>query len=183
MADAPIGTPAYSYRAGAGAGPSCSGSPDFCFLCQYCGTKEHHVGDTNYTDEIRQLVNQLAADKKELPVIVTAVSRAYDAGAKQFIQFTFPNGAVVNNPTWSRASIERHLMFSTEFKDIFRHSIDHIYHALIVEEQSRVMLPGGGVNQQAKRSLLQTIDSYAKWMQRTGGATATASSNTLKSAR
>lgn len=124
-------------------------------------------------------MNQLAAENKELPVIVAAVSRAYDAGPKQFVQFTFPSGRVVNNPAWSKHSIQRHLMFSTEFRSIFRHSIEHIYHALIVEEQARVMLPGGGVNQEAKKALLATINSYAAWMQKTGGS----KPGTLPSAR
>ena len=163
------GLPAYSYRTG-GAGPSCACSPDFCFLCEYTGSREHQVGDTNYTDEIRQLVTQLAAESKELPVIVAAVSRAYDAGPKQFVQHTYPTGQTVNNPAWTKHSIQRHLMFSTEFSSIFRHSIEHIYHALIVEEQSRVMLPGGGVNQEVKKALLATINSYAAWMQKTGGS-------------
>lgn len=175
--------PAYSYRPGTSAGPSCAGSPDFCFLCEFSGCNEHQVGDTNYTDEIRKLVVHLASEHKELPTIVTAVARAYEGGAQQFVQWESPTGAVINNPTWTRDSVTRHLIYSTEFP-LFNQTIDKIYQALIVAEQSVVMnTETGGVHQEAKAGLLRTIGSYGDWLVKTERAKASGTSRRARKRR
>lgn len=157
------GRPAYGLRPGTNTGPSCSGSPDFCFLCEFTGPTERVVGDTNFTEEIRQLVRHLADEKKELPTIVTAVGRAYDEGARKFVQWQAPTGETVDRPAWTRDAITRHLVYSTEFS-LFEEAIAHIYQSLIVQEQAVVINPAGGVYPEAKAGLLKTIDSYANWL-------------------
>lgn len=156
--------PAYSYRPGGHVGPSCSGSDDFCFLCQF-SSGDGSVENKGFTEEIRVLALQLAKEKKELPIIVSAVARAYNEGIKDLVTWTNARGEEIQSPAWTRESITRHLTFSGQFP-LFNESVSQIFHALIVAEQSAVMNPvTGGVHTEKKTELLKTIASYGKWLE------------------
>lgn len=157
--------PAYNIGTsqGAAAGPSCSAHPhDFCFLCEF---SKLDCGDTNYVQEIEDLVTQLAREKKELPVIARAVSRAYREGAQQFVQWENPRtGATVDRPAWSIEAISRHLLFSKTWEPLFQRTLGFVFERIIHEEQSRVVNPAtGAIKQEMKYHLLKTIAAYADW--------------------
>ena len=156
--------PAYAYDGKSRVGPGCSGSPDFCFLCEFSVENEHNVGDTNFTREIRELAGQLASEGKELSTIVSAVYRAYEEGARPFVEWVNRAGATIKQPAWTRDSIARHILYSSEFP-IFRQTVDHIFHAIIVAEQSKVMDPvTNDVHPDRKKRLLSTISEYGNWL-------------------
>lgn len=162
--------PAYSFQPGASAGSSCSGSPDFCFLCEFSGSggaAEPIVGDASLTEQIRGLVHHLASEHKELPTIVEAVSRVYQDEIRELVQWVTPSNTTVRNPDWTRASITRHLLYSSEF-NLFTESVENIFHSIILAEQAVVMDPQtGGVHQDAKANLLATMREYANWLSKT----------------
>ena len=171
----PVG-PAYGGlcpRAGTKAGPQCSSFNDFCFLCEdSAGPVDASV--TSLVSEVKQLALSLAGEHKELPVIVNAVARAYNENCKAYVEWRHPRTKkTIRGPVWSRDSITRHLLYSVEFP-LFDESVNQIYHSLIVAEQNVVMDPTTNrVRPAAKKELLKTIGSYAKWLEtrdRLGGA-------------
>ena len=151
-------------RAGTRAGPQCSGSRDFCFLCEFSDTTA--AASKSLVGEIKALASQLAKDGKELPVVVSAVARAYNEGVRQFVEWENPvTKKNVRAPAWTRDSIQRHLLYSNEFP-LFDEGVNQIFHALIVAEQNVVMERSSGqVIPGAKTELLKTIAAYGKWIE------------------
>lgn len=156
------GEPAYAIT-GNGSGPSCSCYPaDFCFLCSFSSLA---CGDTDYVEEIEALVTQLAKEKRELPIIARAVSRAYREGPQQWVVWDNPlTKCQVARPDWSKASISRHLLYSGRFRQLFNRTVSFVFERLIHTEQSTVMDPRTGrVRQDQKYNLLKTVAAYADY--------------------
>lgn len=154
--------PAYEYCPNHNAGLSCASHKDFCYLCEF---SRHDVGDTNYVEELRQLALQLGAEHKELPVVVKAVSRAYDEGAKQFVVWENPDTKeIIEHPEWSRASITRHLLHCVEF-GFYDDTITYILQKLIATEQQTVLNPvDNTVIDEQKSRLFNSIKVYGEWL-------------------
>jgi hypothetical protein len=88
---------------------------DFCFFCEYSSSENAHGLD--HCAELRAIVTALAAQKKELPVIVDAVHRAYNNGPRPLVAWdNSATGETVTAPEWTREAITRHLLYSTEFQ-------------------------------------------------------------------
>lgn len=87
---------------------------DFCFFCEY-SSSEAPAG-VDYCAELRAIVTALAAQKKELPVVVDAVHRAYNNGPRALVSWESRTGETVSAPEWTREAITRHLLYSTEFR-------------------------------------------------------------------
>lgn len=140
----------------------CSGSSDFCFLCEF---SRLDCGDTNYVEEIRRLAMQLGHERKELPIVARAVSRAYEEGPQPWVVWEHPEtGERITSPTWSREAITRHLLHSPEF-GFYNDTVNYIFQRIIAEEQATVLQPiAGGVHQDQKDNLLRTIAAYGDWL-------------------
>lgn len=151
-------------RAGTRAGPQCSGSRDFCFLCEFSDATA--TASKSLVGEVKALASQLAKEGKELPVVVSAVARAYNEGVRQFVEWENPvTKKKVRGPAWTRDAIQRHLMYSNEFP-LFDEGVNQIFHALIVAEQNVVMAKSSGrVIPEAKAELLKTIAAYSRWVE------------------
>ena len=163
----PVG-PAYGGlcpRSGTKGGPQCSNFHDFCFLCEF-SAKPVDASTKSLVSEVRALALSLAEEHKELPVIVNEVARAYNENCRNYVEWKHPlTKKVIRAPVWSRDSITRHLLYSVEFP-LFDESVNQIYHALIVAEQNVVMDPTTNrVRPEAKKELLTTIGSYARWLE------------------
>ena len=163
----PVPAPAYGGlcpRAGTRAGPQCSGSTDFCFLCEFADSSV--TASRSLVAEVKALAKQLASERKELPVVVAAVAQAYNKGVRQFVEWHNPvTDKVVRAPAWTRDSIQRHLLYSSEFP-LFDEGVTQIFHALIVAEQAVVMDGSSGrVISGAKAELLRTIANYSRWLE------------------
>lgn len=140
-------------------GPQCSGSKEFCFFCSFSEPDDEGSDGAALWDVVRQM----AAKKKELPKIVTTVSSIYEKHIQSSITYVI-DGKAVDGPEWTKESISRHLMFSSEFPQLFDTTIEHIYRSLIVA-QNNVVIDGatGRVIPEARKELVETIDAYARF--------------------
>ncbi len=57
----------------------------------------------------------------------------------------------------------RHLLYSTEFRSLFANAIDQVFHALIITQNATVISPTGEVDEEKRKALMHTIETYAKW--------------------
>lgn len=106
----------------------------------------------------------LSAQRKELPIIVRAVAKAYDAGPRALVEWEAPEtGETVTAPEWTHESITRHLLYSTEFRCLFHSAVDQVFHALIVTQNASLITPDG-VDEDKRKALMNTIDTYGKWV-------------------
>ena len=97
---------------------------------------------------------------------VNCSCQAYNENCRSYVEWKHPlTKKTIRAPVWSRDSITRHLLYSVEFP-LFDESVNQIYHSLIVAEQNVVMDPTTNrVRPEAKKELLTTIGSYAKWLE------------------
>lgn len=147
--------PAYGLTASA-AGPQCSASSDFCFFCEF--------QTAGIVGEMKALVHTLAADGKELPVIAEAVRRAYEDGIRAETVWTPAECPPVTGPEWTLASIKRHLVFSTEFSELFDSAVTQMFHSLIAA-QNDVMVDRatGMVVEQHRSGFVDTVNTFIRW--------------------
>jgi uncharacterized membrane protein YebE (DUF533 family) len=108
-------------------------------------------------------VSTLSAQKKELPVVVDAVYKAYNEGARPLIRWQSPDGNEVVSPEWTHDAITRHLIYSSEFRSLFHSAIDQVFHALIVT-QNQNLISDGEVNEENRKAIMHTIKAYGEWM-------------------
>lgn len=140
--------------------PQCSGSTDFCFLCEY---SEGVAGDADVVGELKTLAKALASEGKEVPVIVAALQDAYNETARDLVEWTAPNGTVVERPEWTVASINRHILFSTEL-NVFGNAVDQILHSVIYTlNNTLVDISTGLIIEEHRKALMDTIKTRAMW--------------------
>jgi hypothetical protein len=142
-----------------GAGPQCSSAGEFCFFCEFAETEEcGHVG--NLKAQIKLLVGQ----RKELSVIVAAVQAAYRENVRQDVEVRGPTGVPLVHPDWSRASISRHMLFSTEFPAIFENVVVQIHQSIIMQ-LNKTAIADGRVDRETTDELRKMVASLKRWQQ------------------
>ena len=145
--------------------PVCSSCGDFCFFCEYAETP---VEGGDAVGQLKAMARELAMSKKELPIIVNAVYRAYESGVRQSVEWIKDDGKVVTAPEWTTESIKRHLVYSNEFTGLFRDTVDRIFQSLITKlNDSAVDVESGLVHEDHRRALVETIGRYAQWEKHT----------------
>lgn len=143
-------------------GPQCSGSPDFCFFCAFAGSA---AGGDETVTELKAQAHALAADKKELPVVAEALHDAYNENIRDIVVWDGPDGKI-HKPSWTIEAIKRHLLFSSEFSELFNAAVDQIFHSLIVKlNESCVDAQTGLVVEEHRRALVDTIANFSRWQQ------------------
>lgn len=141
-----------------GAGPQCSANGEFCFLCEFseAGDECGHVAD------IKALVRLMVSQKKEMPVIVAAVQEAYNERVQAEVEVTAPNGKLIKQPNWSRSSISCHLLYSTEFPELFQSVVVQIHQSLIMQLNKQA-IANGEVDTSTTEELRKMVVSLKKW--------------------
>lgn len=140
--------------------PQCSGSTDFCFMCEY---SEGVAGDADVVGELKALAKALAGEGKEVPVIVAALQAAYDETARDLVEWKAPNGETIERPEWTVASINRHILFSTEL-NVFGNAVDQILHSVIYTLNNTLVDRATGlVVEEHRKALMDTIKTRAMW--------------------
>lgn len=153
--------PAYRL-CGSGAGPQCAASGDFCFFCAF---SESPAGsERGLVEDLKELVRQLNSEKKEVEVIAEAVQAAYNEMVRADVEWTKTDGTVVQSPEWSKHSIQKHLLFSTEFEDLFDSGVDQIFHSLIFRLNERsINTADKSVDKDTHAMLMETIKQFRAW--------------------
>ena len=115
-------------------------------------------------EDLKELARQLASEKKEVEVIAQAIFQAYNDMVREDVEWTAPDGKVIAEPEWSITSIQRHLLFSTEFTDLFDNSIDQIFHSLIFRLNDRAINTADmSVDKDTHTMLMDTIKNFRMW--------------------
>jgi hypothetical protein len=99
---------------------------------------------------LRGLVAELVRKKKELPFVVNSVYAIYTTELR-------------GEKAWSKASIKRHLLFSTEFDSLFTCVVDQLFISLIMRTQSQMVNEIGGIDEVARKALLESIGAFNTW--------------------
>ena len=97
------------------------------FLCEF---SEHN--ESGSIKDLKALIRLLVSQKKELPTIINTVQ---ERTAKTHNGTCAAKRAQERSwlPDWSRASISRHLVYSTEFPELFTNVVTQIYQSLIMK--------------------------------------------------
>lgn len=145
-------------------GPQCSASDDFCFFCSFTEPDD----DSSDGAALWEVVRQLAEKKKELPKIVETVLSIYNKHLKHNVTYTPVSGEPQHAPEWKRESISRHLLFSSEFPELFDTTVESIYRSLIVNQNRAVIdAATGRIIPEARKELTDIIDCYARYRKST----------------
>lgn len=92
-------------------------------------------------------------------MIASAVVAAYDGNIRPLIDYTV-DGARIAQPEWSRESVERHLMFASEFEGVFESWVKRSLQSMIVRVGSRSVTEEGGVCQVASKHFTTLVKAY-----------------------
>lgn len=121
------------------------------------------AGDADVVGELKTLAKALASEGKEVPVIVAALQDAYNETARDLVEWSAPNGTVVVRPEWTVASINRHILFSTEL-NVFGNAVDQILHSVIYTLNNTLVDNSTGmIVEEHRRALMDTIKTRAMW--------------------
>jgi len=153
-------------------GPHCSSSTDFCFFCRFSDAGASASGGSILGD-LKDMVRQLASERKEVDAIVDALFEAYEEHAKADVEYVDHDGKVVVAPTWPRRAIKRHLLFSREFEELFDHTIDAVFHSTLFYLNSKMIhRETKMVEPRTHKMFIETVKAYRMWKhapRRSGG--------------
>lgn len=124
----------------------CSNAKEYCFLCENVDPE----GSDGNAAAIRTFVRELVSQKKEMPFVVNSVYEIYTTEMGE-------------QREWSKESIKRHLLFSTEFEGLFSCVVDQLFVSLIMRTQSRMLDETGAVDETNRKALLETIKAFGQW--------------------
>ena len=155
------GQPLYGHEAKDG-GPQCSASSDFCFLCHF----EHSPTDVGTPADLYgslvDTINSLGEQKRELEHIIAVVHQQYEKYVRPHLSYVHPDTNIeIKNPAWVKASIRRHLLYSSQFRSLYHITIEQMYHS-IFEKQNANMVDAstGQVSGEKLKEFNDTIKSY-----------------------
>ena len=141
----------------------CASAGDFCFFCEYqCGACPDESG-ADLCADLMKMVNEMIRNKRELVAISQKVQSVYDNEVRQYVHFE-SNGVAVSKPAWTIRSIERHLMYSTQFKAVFSDWVERCFQAQLVRVNATMLEEEGRVCEVASKQWARTVKSYTDFM-------------------
>lgn len=172
--------PAYNvsaWRTHETGGPQCSQSREFCYLC----THAPHPKGEEPTDEngeplddyytiilnvIKTLVSERDGDgSREVGVIVNAIYNLYEDEVRAEVKYEHPlTGVVLDSPEWTKASIERHILYSGVCPELHDTLVDHMFHS-IIDSQNSVLKDRstGRIIEDERKAFMDTIKHFTTW--------------------
>lgn len=124
----------------------CSSAKEYCFLCENVDPE----GSDGNAAAIRNFVRELVAQKKEMPFVVNSVYTIYTSEMDEPIP-------------WSKESIKRHLLYSSEFEGLFACVVDQLFISLIMRTQAKMIDETGTIDELKRKALLETVAAFGKW--------------------
>lgn len=138
---------------------SCSGSDEFCFFCHF----SEHRGEDGECSALWDVVRDMVEGKKELPLIVKTVHRIYREHIQPTLSIMMGDNEI-QQPNWTPGSIRRHLVFSSEFPELFDGVIDQIFYSIIMRQNnSLVDEESGEVIEPRRSALMDTLGKLTQW--------------------
>lgn len=121
-------------------GPQCSASNDFCFLCRFERGSTDLGTPTDLYGGLVELINTLGEQRRELDHIVTVVYNHYEKYIRKYVKYTHEDtGVDISEPAWVRASIRRHLLYSSQFRSLFHITIEQMYHSIFTKQNQNMI--------------------------------------------
>lgn len=156
----------FAWNIAGSTGPQCSVSGEFCFFCTFQEASENiEDGEEDDCESLKSMVRSLARERKELPIIVNNIYKIYEKHIRNQTEYTHPlTNMNIKKPKWSKTSIQRHLMYSREFPDLFDGIVEQVFHSIISSQQDRVMEKNTGAVIEARRqSLMDSVNNFSRW--------------------
>lgn len=138
----------------------CAGFNEFCFFCEYQNGGCPDDTGADLRQDLAEMAHGMLQNKKEPRVVAKAVSKAYLESIKPYVDFIDGSGMRVASPEWSLASIERHLMFSTEFTTVFTSWLERSHQAMLVRLGSTLVTTEGRICPIASKQFALATKSY-----------------------
>lgn len=147
--------PAYPISSNTRNGPQCSQhKDDFCFFCEYASSGPDVGSDIDLRGSLTALINLLHRENRELAHIVESVHDRYTNSVRPHVP---------DQPHWSRDSIKRHLLYSTEFSELFVGVVTQVFQTIICSLNDTMMDDDNRVIEHTRRAFVDTITAYTKW--------------------
>ena len=144
------------------AGPQCSQNDEFCFFCAYADMGCSH-GDIDLRATLVNLVQTLHREKKEILSIVHAVNKRYNEDVRPYTQSLSDATGPVESPEWTQESIKRHLLYSTEFPNLFPGVVTQIFQTILVQLNATMCNDEGDLIEEKRKAFLDTVKSFQQW--------------------
>jgi hypothetical protein len=112
----------------------------------------------------------LIQSRKELPQVVAAIKQKYEDEIQQQVEYrNRRTGLVVKAPHWSEISIQKHLIFSSEFPQCADLVIHHVHMSMIMNlNKAMISNDTGEVREDTRKAFVDTVASLTKWRKSTG---------------
>lgn len=165
--------PVYDYSGqinadGAVGGLQCSAHQDtFCFLCAFAQYSEAtDPGEEDAVVGIEHLITRLASDGHDIVNVVDAVARQYNKHIRPDVVYVDPITKVTTRcPRWERDAIQRHIIFSSRWPDLFHSIQTNTLRGILTVEASKLLdLDTGEIVEPNKNAYFKTVDKYGAWI-------------------
>ena len=67
---------------------------------------------------------------------------------------------MVEAPEWTRESIQRHLTFSTEFREAFSDTLERVFHSVLVKINNHLVDEEGRIVERQRKAFIETVKAY-----------------------
>lgn len=140
------------------AAPQCSAAGEFCFFCEY-------RDDGGKCQDLKGLAKLLVSQGKELPVIVRTVQQQYDQLAREDVECQHPlTGVQLVAPEWTENSIQKHILFSGEFRQAFGQVVDNQFTSVIMHLNAKMICAeSGDIIEPTRKAWIDTVKAYKLW--------------------
>lgn len=133
----------------------CSAVNDFCFFCEFEGNANAVGTDTDLYGHLVELATHLSNLHREAAHIANHLHEVYTSTIQMHIE---------DQPSWSRASIIRHLTHSGQFKMVFDTSVTHMFTALIAKQNTDLCdVATGQVIEDNRKAFCETVKTFVAW--------------------
>lgn len=162
-----VSTPAYSLLSGEGNSQCTGDAVQFCFFCAFQPDDDESnlINGADHPQGLRSLVRAMISQRKEVAVIIRKVREAYDSTVRSEVTWHNPDtGETIEAPEWDEQVIQRHLLHSNEFPDLFEDSIERVFHNVIVRQNEHMVDSSTGVPQPEQLELfLKTVKALSQY--------------------
>lgn len=108
----------------------------------------------------------MAAEQKSLPIIVNAVHRVYERHIRADALTETGN----QGPEWSKKSIENHLLYSTEFRELFDSFVERCLQNIIIRQNASLVDElTGEIIDDKRKAFLETLMVYKRMTSQDSG--------------
>ncbi len=141
--------------------PQCSAAGEFCFFCEY-------RDDGGPCQDLKALAKLLISQGKELPTVVRTVQDQYNETAREDVCCKHPiTGQTIEAPEWSLNSIQKHILFSGEFKRAFSQIVNNQFTSVIMHlNEHMIDARTRTVIESTRKAWVDTIKAYKLWQQK-----------------